>query len=217
MPQDRDGATYTHGMADIEARLRLHYVTAGEGERTVVLLHGFPQTWWAWHRVIPTLVDAGFRVVAPDYRGAGQSWRPLGGYDKRTMAEDIHRLMRRHLEIEDSIAVVGHDIGLMVAFAYAEAHRNEVSHLVVMDAPLPGTAVVRSVGDPRGRSRHLHVRIRRAGRDARRVATRIPQLIVAKFTLPPHTWRHSTTFSECTKLCAILCSLRPSHCCHSGA
>lgn len=142
--------TYTHGMADIEPGLRLHYVTAGEGERTIVLLHGFPQTWWEWRHVIPPLVAAGFRVVAPDYRGAGHSWRPLGGYDKRTMAEDIRRLLRTHLEIKGPIVVVGHDIGLMVAYAYAQAHGDDVSHLVVMDAPLPGTVVFdRLRADPR--------------------------------------------------------------------
>jgi len=106
-----------------------------------VLLHGFPQTWWEWRHVIPPLVDAGFRVIAPDYRGAGHSWRPAGGYDKRTMTGDIHRLLHYHLLITDPVAMVGHDIGLMVAYAYAQAYRNDVSHLVVMDAPLPGTAV----------------------------------------------------------------------------
>jgi pimeloyl-ACP methyl ester carboxylesterase len=137
-------------MADIEPGLRLHYVTAGERGRTIIVLHGFPQTWWEWRRVIPTLVGAGFRVVAPDYRGAGHSWRPLGGYDKRTMAEDIHRLLRGHLGIQEPIVLVGHDIGLMVAYAYAQAHREEVSHLVVVDAPLPGTAVFdRLRADPR--------------------------------------------------------------------
>jgi pimeloyl-ACP methyl ester carboxylesterase len=141
---------WAHGMAIIEPALRLHYVTAGEGERTIVLLHGFPQTWWAWHRVIPVLVEAGFRVVAPDYRGAGHSWRPVGGYDKRTMADDIHRLLRQHLQVDGPIILVGHDIGLMIGYAYAQAHRNEVSHLVVMDAPLPGTAVFdRLRSDPR--------------------------------------------------------------------
>lgn len=140
----------THGMADIESQLRLHFVTAGEGERTMVLLHGFPQTWWEWHRVIPGLVAAGLRVVAPDYRGAGHSWRPQGGYDKRTMAGDIHQLLRQHLRIERPVVLVGHDIGLMVAYAYAQAHRDAVSHLVVMDAPLPGTTVFdRLRADPR--------------------------------------------------------------------
>jgi pimeloyl-ACP methyl ester carboxylesterase len=74
-------------MAAIDPGLRLHHVTAGTRPRVVVLPHGFPQTWRQWHRVIGPLVASGFRVVAPGYRGAGQSWRPHGGYDKRTMAE----------------------------------------------------------------------------------------------------------------------------------
>lgn len=150
MSHNQGPAIWTHGMAEIEPGLRLHYVTAGEGQRTIVLLHGFPQTWWSWHCVIPALVEARFRVVAPDYRGAGYSWRPAGGYDKRTMAGDIHRLLREHLAIQGPIILVGHDIGLMIAYAYAQAYRKEVSHLVVMDAPLPGTAVFdRLRSDPR--------------------------------------------------------------------
>ena len=128
-------------MADIEPGLRLHYVAAGEEGPTVVLLHGFPQTWWQWRHIIPRLVDAGYRVIAPDYRGAGKSWRPAGGYDKRTMARDIHALLREHLGVREPVLVAGHDIGLMVAYAYAHEYRDEVSHLVLMDAPLPGTAV----------------------------------------------------------------------------
>ena len=140
----------THGMADVEPGLRLHYVTAGQGPRTVVLLHGFPQTWWQWQHVIPPLVEAGYRVVAPDYRGAGQSWRPAGGYDKKTMAGDIRRLLREHLGVDGPVAVVGHDIGLMVAYAFAQAYRDEVSELVVVDAPLPGTEVFDALrSDPR--------------------------------------------------------------------
>ena len=139
-----------HGMADIEPGLRLHYVTAGTGPRTALLLHGFPQTWREWRRVIPALVRDGYRVVAPDYRGAGDSWRPAGGYDKRTMAADLRRLLREHLGVEDPVAVIGHDIGLMVAYAYAQSFRDEVSHLVTVDAPLPGTEVFDRVRtDPR--------------------------------------------------------------------
>jgi pimeloyl-ACP methyl ester carboxylesterase len=139
-----------HGMADVEPGLRLHFVTAGQGSRTIVLLHGYPQTWWQWRRVMPALVDAGFRVVAPDYRGAGHSGRPVGGYDKQTMAKDLHHLLREHLQIEGPVALVGHDIGLMVAYAYAQAYRDEVSHLAVIDAVLPGTAVFdRLRADPR--------------------------------------------------------------------
>lgn len=150
MPSDQLKSLLTHGMADIEPGLRLHFVSAGDGERTVVLLHGFPQTWWEWQHVIPPLVDAGYRVVAPDYRGAGNSWRPAGGYDKRTMAKDVHRLLHEHLQVAGPVAVVGHDIGMMVAYAYAQAFRDDVSHLVAMDAPLPGTVVFdRLRSDPR--------------------------------------------------------------------
>jgi pimeloyl-ACP methyl ester carboxylesterase len=113
-----------HGMADIEPGLRLHHVSSGEGERTVVLLHGFPQTWL--------------------------EWRPAGGYDKRTMAGDIHRLLHEHPGVYGPVVVAGHDIGLMVAYSYAQAYRDDVSHLVVMDAPLPGTTVFdRLRSDPR--------------------------------------------------------------------
>jgi pimeloyl-ACP methyl ester carboxylesterase len=150
MSQNHDEVPMTHGMAQIEAGLRIHYVTAGEGERTIVLLHGFPQTWWEWHRVIPMLVRAGFRVIAPDYRGAGSSSRPAGGYDKRTMAADIHSLVQDHLKVDEPVIMVGHDLGLMVGYAYAEMFRDEVSHLVVMDAPLPGTSVFDKLrSDPR--------------------------------------------------------------------
>lgn len=130
-----------HGMADVGPGVRLHYVIAGDGPGTAVLLHGFPQTWWEWRKLMPTLVDAGYRVIAPDYRGAGQSSRPADGYDKRTMAGDIHRLLRQHLQAPGRFVLIGHDIGLMVAYAYAQAYRDEVSHLVVVDAPLPGTVV----------------------------------------------------------------------------
>jgi pimeloyl-ACP methyl ester carboxylesterase len=150
MPHDQNERNWTHAMADIESGVRLHYVTAGEGERVIVLLHGFPQTWWEWRHLIPVLADSGFRVVAFDYRGAGHSQRPAGGYDKRTMAGDVHRLLRQHLQVEGPFILVGHDIGLMIAYAYAQAYRDDVSHLVIMDAPLPGTAVFdRLRSDPR--------------------------------------------------------------------
>ncbi|AXC12158.1 hypothetical protein ACPOL_2854 [Acidisarcina polymorpha] len=140
----------SHGMAQIRANPRLHYVSAGEGDRVIVLLHGFPQTWWEWHRVIPSLVKAGYRVIAPDYRGAGHSSRMPAGYDKRTLADDVRMLLQDELEIRQKVVMVGHDIGLMVAYAYAEQFRDSVSHLVVMDAPLPGTKVFDDIRlDPR--------------------------------------------------------------------
>lgn len=114
MPVDRPAPLH-HGMADIEPGLRLHYVLAGEGARTIVLLHGFPQTWWQWHHVMRPLVGAGFRVIAPDYRGAGDSWRPTSGYDKRTMARDIHRLLHDHLRVREPAIIAGDVAELLVA------------------------------------------------------------------------------------------------------
>jgi pimeloyl-ACP methyl ester carboxylesterase len=150
MSKAPDGVPIKHATAELQPGFRIHYVTAGAHERTIVLLHGFPQTWWEWRHVIPLLVESGYRVIAPDYRGAGNSSRPLDGYDKRTMAKDIRALLREHLWLEGPVIMVGHDLGLMVAYAYAEAYRDEVSHLVVMDAPLPGTTVFdRLRSDPR--------------------------------------------------------------------
>ena len=139
-----------HGMAVIDSSLRIHYVEAGEGDRTIVLIHGFPQTWWEWRFIIPKLAEAGFRVIAADYRGAGDSWRPFAGYDKRTMAKDIYVLIQKHLQIRKPVIMVGHDIGLMVAYAYAQDYRDLTSHLIVVDAPLPGTKAFDKIrNDPR--------------------------------------------------------------------
>jgi pimeloyl-ACP methyl ester carboxylesterase len=150
MPSNPSQEPLSHGMAIIEPGLRVHYVTMGAGARTVVFLHGFPQTWREWRGVIAPVVAAGFRAVAVDYRGAGDSSRPPGGYDKRTMAGDIHRLLHEHLDVAGPVILVGHDIGLMVAYAYAQAFRQDVSHLVVIDAPLPGTEVFDHLrADPR--------------------------------------------------------------------
>ena len=130
-----------HGTAELEPGVRLHHVTAGQGPRTIVLLHGYPQTWWEWRHVIPVLMQAGWRVVAPDYRGAGASSKPPAGYDKRTMAADIHRLLHEHLGIDGPVTMVGHDIGMMVAYAFATSFPECTERLILMEAPLPGTAV----------------------------------------------------------------------------
>ncbi len=128
-----------HGIAELELGLRLHYVSAGDGPRTIVLLHGYPETWWEWRHVIAPLVRAGWRVIAPDYRGAGGSSKPQGGYDKKTMASDIYRLLTEHLHIPLPICLVGHDIGMMVAYAFAVDYPKAVEKLILMEAPLPGT------------------------------------------------------------------------------
>src|SRR4051794_24167299 len=76
-------ADVRHGTVETGAGIRLHYLEAGDGAHTALLVHGFPQTSHEWRKVIPPLVEAGHRVVAPDYRGAGNSSRPASGYDKR--------------------------------------------------------------------------------------------------------------------------------------
>lgn len=129
-----------HGTAELEPGVRLHYVTTGSGNRTMVLLHGYPQTWWEWRHVLAPLVRAGWRVIAPDYRGAGGSSKPPAGYDKRTMAADIFKLLREHLGVAGPVTLVGHDIGMMVAYAFASEYPKAVDKLVLMEAPLPGTA-----------------------------------------------------------------------------
>jgi pimeloyl-ACP methyl ester carboxylesterase len=141
MPADSPDTVWRHHTAEVQPGLRLHSVIAGGGNRTVVLLHGFPQTWWEWRHLISPLAHAGFCVVAPDYRGAGNSSKPPGGYDKRTMASDIRKLLRDHLRVEGPVILVGHDIGLMVAYAFAQEYRRDASHLIIIDAPVPGTSV----------------------------------------------------------------------------
>ena len=114
---------------------------ARDGPRTVVLLHGYPETWWEFRHVIGPLVSAGWRVVAAHYRGAGGSSKPNIGYDKHTMAKDVYRLLSEHLRIPLPIHLVGHDIGMMVAYAFASEYPKAVKKVVLMEAPLPGTLV----------------------------------------------------------------------------
>ena len=119
--------------------VRLHYVTGGRGE-PVVLLHGYAETWYMWRHVMPELAKH-YTVIAPDLRGAGDSDKPYTGYDKRTLAEDIFQLVL--LLGYQRIFLVGHDIGLMVAYAYAAAHPDDVRRLALLDAPIPGTTIFR--------------------------------------------------------------------------
>ena len=127
------------GGVEVQPGMRLHHGVMGAGERTVVLVHGYPQTAYTWRRVAPILVHAGHRVVLPDYRGAGGSSKPPGGYDKHMMAGDLHVLLYEHLGVTGPVTMIGHDIGMMVAYAYARRFPAQTERLVVMEAPLPGT------------------------------------------------------------------------------
>ena len=112
--------------------VRIHYVRAGQGD-PVVLLHGFPQTWYMWRKIIPALAER-YTVIAPDLRGFGESSKPIGGYDKRTVAEDIYQLVRG-LGFE-KVFLVGHDLGGPAAYAYACAHPEDVRRLVILDVEI---------------------------------------------------------------------------------
>ena len=114
--------------------IRLFYRRVGEGS-PVLLLHGFPETSYAWRKVMPVLAER-HTVIAPDLRGCGASDRPQIGYDKCTVAADLHELMRQ-LDL-GPVNLVGHDVGMMVGYAYACAHRDQVRRLVLMEAALPG-------------------------------------------------------------------------------
>jgi len=114
--------------------VKLHYLVAGKGD-PVVLLHGFAQTSHMWRPLIAKLSDK-HTVIAPDLRGFGQSSTPEGGYTKKAMAQDIHALVKS-LKY-DRIRLVGHDIGLMVAYAYAAQYPQDTERVVLMDAFLPG-------------------------------------------------------------------------------
>ncbi|MGW5649010.1 alpha/beta fold hydrolase [Saccharopolyspora sp. NPDC003752] len=114
--------------------LRLHYVRGGSGP-VVMLLHGYPQNWYEWRAIAPGLAEH-FTVVALDLRGAGQSQAPAQGYDKTTLAADVHGVLE-HLGLAEDVRLVGHDIGTMVAYAYAAQYPQSVSRLVLSEAPLP--------------------------------------------------------------------------------
>jgi pimeloyl-ACP methyl ester carboxylesterase len=112
--------------------ITLSYAAAGTGP-AVVLLHGYPQTWYMWRKVMPALA-ARYTVIAPDLRGSGGSDAPADGYDKATLATDIHQLLLA-LGHSGQVSVVGHDIGAIVAYAYAAAHPGSVRRLALLEAP----------------------------------------------------------------------------------
>jgi pimeloyl-ACP methyl ester carboxylesterase len=111
----------------------LHYVAGGRGE-PLFLLPGWPQTWWTFHRIMPSLAGR-YRVIAVDLRGMGGSDKPEAGYDKKTMARDVLELAH-HLGYR-TINIAGHDIGSMVAFSFAVNHPDAAQKVALMDIPHP--------------------------------------------------------------------------------
>jgi pimeloyl-ACP methyl ester carboxylesterase len=130
---ENGNVTFSHHMASVNG-VQLHYVTGGQGD-PIVLLHGWPETWYEWRHIMPALAK-NYTIIAPDLRGLGDSSTPLTGYDGKTVAEDIHQLVTQ-LGFK-TIFLVGHDIGTQVAYSYAAAHPTDVKKLVVMDLTIPG-------------------------------------------------------------------------------
>lgn len=115
--------------------LRMHYLIAGDRGNSVILLHGYAQNSRMWRPLMKELGRT-HRVIAPDLRGFGDTTKAETGYDKKTMARDVHALARS-LGIERA-AIAGHDIGLMVAYAYAVQYPAEVDRIALLDAFIPG-------------------------------------------------------------------------------
>jgi pimeloyl-ACP methyl ester carboxylesterase len=130
-------SNFKHANATING-VNVHYVIGGTGD-PLVLVHGFGQNWYMWNRILPEL-SKHFTVIAPDLPGLGESGKPDSGYDKKTLAAYIHGLVRQLGYNQVNLA--GHDIGLMVAYAYATQFSSEVKRLALMDALLPGVEPV---------------------------------------------------------------------------
>lgn len=137
------GAGFVHGATEAASEagsVRLHYVQAGPADGpAAVLVPGWPQTWYAWRRVMPLLAAAGWRAVAFDPPGLGESGFLRGGqdYDTGRVADVLHATVRA-LGLGQQVLLVGHDVGCWIAYAYAVRHPDAVRRLVLLEAGLPG-------------------------------------------------------------------------------
>ncbi|KAF2149096.1 alpha/beta hydrolase fold protein-like protein [Myriangium duriaei CBS 260.36] len=144
-PTHIDDQHWQHGFAFVDdaREVRIHYIdspAASKPEKgTLLLIHGYPNTSYQWRHVITPLSKAGYRVIAPDYRGAGDSSHPRGGYDKVTVADDLYKVVHDHLGIKDKIHVIGQDIGGMIAHSYATWHPDHTKSVMWGECPLPGS------------------------------------------------------------------------------
>ena len=133
--------------------VRIKYVdtlpTSNNSKGTILLIHGWPQTSYQFRKVIGPLSEQGYRIITPDYRGSGDSSKPmnLDGYRKVTMAADLHSLIHEHLGIRDKVHIVGHDIGGMVAHAYAASFPDDTATITWGECPLPGTTFYHDTKD----------------------------------------------------------------------
>ena len=132
-----------------DPEIRIHYVETNPSsgttpKGTILLIHGFPETSYQFRHVMPLISSHGYRVIAPDYRGAGASSKPPSSEDaftKTTIASDLHTLITSpsHLNITTPIHVIGHDIGGMIAHTYAAQYPEDTASVIWGECPLPGT------------------------------------------------------------------------------
>jgi pimeloyl-ACP methyl ester carboxylesterase len=136
-PHLPDGFTGTFTSRYVDTGdLRQHVVTGGDGP-PLLLVHGWPQTWYAWRLVMPALARE-FTVIAPDQRGCGLSGKPADGYDTGTLAADLAALM--DTLGHERFAVASHDTGMWIGYALAADHPDRVERLAVAETPLPGVS-----------------------------------------------------------------------------
>ncbi len=185
------GSGFESKFADVNGT-RLHYVRGGNGP-AIILLHGFPEDWYEFRLVMPRLAKM-FTVVAPDLRGVGESAPSETGYEASNLAEDVHQLIV-NLGLEQ-VYVFGHDIGGLVAYAFARPHPESARGVMILDVAFPGLDPWQDIlggqfperKRPSGRRQRLpsspiilisvgtkvvttqHVSIRKSGTEAKRVA-----------------------------------------------
>ncbi|RON57840.1 alpha/beta fold hydrolase [Pseudomonas frederiksbergensis] len=135
--------TFRHASARV-GEVNLHYVEGGTGA-PILLIPGWPQSWYAWRYVMPKLVAAGRRVIALDPRGMGESDAPPGSYDMRTVAAEIHAFAETIGLLDNGpIDVAGHDVGTWIGYALAADWRTDIRRLAVLDALIPGLSTPRT-------------------------------------------------------------------------
>jgi pimeloyl-ACP methyl ester carboxylesterase len=143
----------THHTAGVNGT-RLHYVSAGDSGSPILLVHGFPETWWAFHKLIP-LLAASHRVVAVDLRGFGDSANGPGDYDSRTAANDLHHLIR--LLGLGPVHLTGQDISGATVFRLAVTHPGDLLSLTAIEMGLPGFGLEALADVTRGGAWHIGV------------------------------------------------------------
>jgi pimeloyl-ACP methyl ester carboxylesterase len=150
-PNRSSSSAFNHEFVEVND-IRLHYVRAGKGT-PIVLLHGYPQTWYGWRKVIPLLAQ-NYTVIVPDMRGLGQSSRPADGdYTKKNVAVDIYQLMQRLGYAR--FAVAGQDMGGPVAYALAARYPEAITSLVAIDTGIPNFGLEAAMNPAEGGSWHF--------------------------------------------------------------